>query len=280
MSEQIESLFEQVFAGSWWSKQMNFPPCDEWKGEIEKHLRFMRDKGWLAKIKPHLQSRQYDSFLSEIFAAYFIENDLGFEVTRWNPQTTEQGHDVEFCIKDGTCSEIFCEVKSPGWQGQLTQEEMRSGRAKQPKYLVSHDARYVAPYKNIRKTIDKSYKKFLSDRQNLLIITDNLLDPLSIRPQFNSELGREIPWNIYIALYNSDDDLYAGKGCFHTKTYENLGGTLFLNDKFLTKFFAWFEANPDARMPLSKQFVAQALKLNEERIKSAEHDFIKHNGTD
>ena len=262
MSEQPESLFDEVFADSWWSNQKNFPPCDEWKAEIEKHLRFMRDKGFLKMIKSDLQSREYKSFLSEIFAAYFIENILGFEVTRWNPQTTKQGHNVEFCIKDGAGGEIFCEVKSPGWQGQLTQEEMRSGRAKQPKYLLSAEARYVAPYKNIRKTIDKSYKKFLSDRQNLLIITDNLLEPLAMRPQFNSELGREIPWNIYIALYNSNDDLYGGKGCFRTKTHENLGGMLSLNDRFLRKFFAWFEANPNARVPLSRQFVAQGLKLN------------------
>ena len=194
--------------------------------------------------------------------------------------TTKQGHNVECCIKDGAGGEIFCEVKSPGWQGQLTTEEIQSGRAKRAKYSKSGEPRYVAPYKNIRKTIDKGYNKFLSDRQNLLIIIDNLFEPLSMRPQFNSELGREIPWNIYIALCNSNDDLYGGKGCFRTETYENLGGILFLNDRFLRKFFAWFEGNRNARMPLTSQFVAQALKVNEERTQSAEHDYIKHNGTD
>jgi len=96
----------------------------------------------------------------------------------------------------------------------------------------------------------------------------------------NPELGRKIPRNIYIALFNCHDEVYGGKGCFRTKNYENLGGILFLNDKCPGKFFAWFESNPNANMPLSKEFGFEALKLNKQRIKLSERDYIKHNGTD
>ena len=279
MSEQPESLFDEIFADSWWSKQKNFPPCDEWKAEIEKHLRFMRDKGFLKMIKSDLQSREYESFLSEIFAAYFIENVLGFEVTRWNPQTTKQGHDVECCIKDGAGGEIFCEVKSPGWPGQLTRDEIQSGRAKLAKYCKPGEARYVAPYQHIRQTIGKAYAKFPASKQNLLIVTDDLFQPIAM-DQLVTWGPHKMPMNISYALDNTNKDRYGGIGCFKTKDYENLGGILFLNDRFLPKFFAWFEANANARMPLSRQFVARALKLNEERTRSAEHDYIKHNGID
>lgn len=279
MTLKPKNLFDEVFSNSWWSKQRNFPPCDDWKDDIEKHLKFMQYKGWLTSIKPQLQSRNYGSFLSEIFAAYFVEKDLGFGVTAWNPKTKE-GRDVEFHIKDKAGSEIFCEVKSPGWQGQLTKEEIQSGRAKQPKYSTFGESRVTAPYMKIRKTLDKSYKKFIPNKQNLLIITDNLFQPPSFGPQMNPELGRKIPWNIYIALYNCHDDVYGGKGYFRTKNYENLGGILFLNDRYLGKFFAWFEPNPNANMQLNKEFVSEALKLNEQRIKLSERDYIKHNGTD
>ena len=49
---------------------------------------------------------------------------------------------------------------------------------------------------------------------------------------------------------------------------------MFLNDRFLGKFFAWFETNPNANMPLNEEFVSEALKLNEQRIKLSERDYI------
>ena len=278
MREQRESLFSEVFADSWWSKQKNFPPCDDWKGAIEKHLRFMRDKCWLRSIKRQLQSRNYDSFLSEIFAAYFIENTLRLEVTGWNPKT-KQGRDVEFGINDKGGREIFCEVKSPGWQGQLTTEEIQSGRAKRAKYSKSGEARYVAPYEHIRQTIGKAYAKFPASKQNLLIVTDDLFEPIAM-DQLVTWGPHKMPMNIWYALYNTNKDRYGGLGCFKTKDYENLAAILFLNNRHLAKFFAWFEGNPNAKVSLSNEFVSEALKLNEERTQSAEHDYIKHNGTD
>lgn len=279
MCDKRDNLFDKIFTNSWWSKQRKFPPCDEWKVDVEKHLRFMLDKGFLSSIENQLRSRNFESFLSEIFAAYFVEVSLGFEITEWNPKT-RNGRDVEFRVKIKENNEIFCEVKSPGWQGQLTKEEIDSRRAKQSKHSKFTEARAVHPYMNIRKTIENSYGKFLTDRQNLLIITDDLFQPLSMGPKFNHKLERKIPFDIYCALYNCHDETYHGKGYFLTKQFENLGGVLFLNDRNLRKFFAWFEANPNAKKPLSNQFINEALKLNEQRIKSAEKDYIKHNGTD
>lgn len=269
MSKKPKDLFDKVFANSWWSRQSDFPPCDDWKANIEKQLEFMQDKGWLTSIEPQLQSRNYESFLSEIFAVYFVEKSLGFEVTRWNPRTRE-GRDIEFRINDKSGGDIDCEVKSPGWQGQLSKEEIRYGRTKQRKYSIFGEARGVAPYGNIRRAIDKSYDKFLSDKQNLLIVTDNLFQPLPMNPRFNPELDRKIPWNIYVALYNDHDHLYGGKGYFRTNEHEHLSGILFLNDRYLGKFFAWFEVNPNARILLSKEFVSKALKLNDDQIEKSE----------
>jgi len=269
MCDKRKNLFDKVFTDSWWSKQSNFPPCDEWKANIEKHLRFMLEKSYLPSIENQLRSRNFESFLSEIFAAYFVEKNLGFELTGWNPSTKE-GRDVEFHIRDKTGGEIFCEVKSPGWKGQLTREEINSGRSKQRKYSTFGEARCVEPYRNIRRVIDKSYEKFLSDKKNLLIITDNFFQPLPINPRFNPELIRKIPWDIYIALYNDHDDVYGGKGYFRTVGHEYLSGILFLNDRYLGKFFAWFEFNPNARILLSKEFVLKALKMNDELIEKSE----------
>jgi hypothetical protein len=279
MCDKRKNLFDEVFTNSWWSEQNNFPPCDEWKADIEEHLRFMLNKNYLPLIENQLKSRNFEAFLSEIFAAYFVEKNLGFKVTEWNPRT-KNGRNVEFRVKIEENNEIFCEVKNPGWQGQLTKEEIDSGRAKLGKRSKFTESRAVAPYMNIRKTIEKSYGKFLPDRQNLLIITDNLFQPLSMGPKFNPELERKIPFDIYLALYNCHDEIYHGKGYFRTDRFKNLSGILFLNDRDLRKFFAWIENNPNAKVQLSKEFVTEALKLNEQCIKLAERDYIKHNGTD
>ena len=222
----------------------------------------MQDKGWLTSIKRQLQSRNYEAFLSEMFAAYFVEKNLGFEIAEWNPKT-KMGRDVEFRIKYKSSSGIFCEVKSPGWQGQLDKGDIQSGRAKQKKYSTFPEARVVEPYKYIQKTISKSYKKFLSDRPNLLIITDNLFQPISMGKLVDWYPDHKMPKNIWYALYNSNPDLYDGPGCFITRDYENLSGVLFLNDRFLGKLFAWFEDNKNAKTQLPKEFISKALKLNE-----------------
>jgi hypothetical protein len=40
----------------------------------------------------------------------------------------------EYLIDTPEGQHVFVEVKSPGWEGELSDEERTAGRAKQPKY--------------------------------------------------------------------------------------------------------------------------------------------------
>ncbi len=64
---------------------------------------------------------------------------------------------------------VFTEVKSPGWEGELTPKELKAGRQHQPKDL-DRDGRAVAPWERVQFEIGKAYKKFDPQNRNLLIL--------------------------------------------------------------------------------------------------------------
>jgi hypothetical protein len=103
---------------------------------------------------------------------------------------------------------VFVEVKSPGWEGELSDTERAAGRTRRPKYLHA-EARAIAPWERIQFAVKKAYKKFSSDRPNLLVIADDLFVSL----QHGTEL------HVGQALYGTLDG-----GCFTNSTYENIGG--------------------------------------------------------
>ena len=79
----------------------------------------------------------------------------------------------EYLIQGPSGKNTFVEVKSPGWEGELSDEERKGGRLRQEKYLA-FEGRPVAPWKAIQFAADKAYKKFATDIPNLLIVADDL----------------------------------------------------------------------------------------------------------
>ena len=133
-------------------------------------------------------------------------------------------------IKCPSGKQVFTEVKSPGWESELEEAELKAGRAKQEKYK-DMEGGAVAPHAAIQFAIKKAYKKFDPASPNLLVIADDLFVQLETAPEMFAQQ----------ALYDSG-------GCFTSSTYQNLGGAgifwvdrdcdplnyklkLFLNDK-------------------------------------------------
>lgn len=212
-------LFDRVFQNSRWHGADKFSSSEEWKTEIEKWLVFIDKKNQLGRYKPRLNDRKTarDLALAEIFAAYLMETELNYPVTGWEKRTVG-GRDVDFVLSLRG-EEIYCEVKSPGWESELLQEERLSCR-KELNKIVQSEVRSIAPWKSIRYAIKKSYSKFLSNTRNLLIIKDDL---------FVSIL--DAPLNINIALFE-DKGIYDGKlGCFCGEEYNRIGGLLVIDCK-------------------------------------------------
>ena len=212
------------------------------KKEIEKWLIYIKEKGELDRFKPRLQKMDYRKIketLAEISSAYLLEKILNYKVTDWEVDTANNSN-VEFTIKIDS-KDIYCEVKSPSWQSELSDEEKVGKRKKQGKYK-NNEVRFIGHCKNIRYAIKKAYPKFLKDCYNLVIIQDDLIVPI---------LNWPTDTQINIALYENTGQLDKEIGCFAGKDYENVGGILFIDinptnsKKYKIKFFP----NENSKMP-------------------------------
>jgi len=215
---------------------------DNWKKEINKWLVFIENKGELKRFIPRLtkmDNSKRDEALAEISSAYLLENELNFIVTGWEVPT-KNNKNVDFVIEEKV-NEIFCEVKSPGWEGELSKKELMEGRKDQRKYIPS-ECRFFGHWKNIRYAIKKAYPKFLSNCKNLVIIQDDL---------FVSILDFPTKTPIDIALYEETGQYNNEKGVFTNSYYENVGGILFIDinptnsKKYKIKFFP----NENSKIP-------------------------------
>jgi len=91
---------------------------DNWKKEINKWLVFIKNKGELKRFIPRLtkmSSRKINEVLAEISSAYLLESILNLKITGWEVP-------------------IYCEVKSPSWQSELSKKEKLGIRKAQGKY--------------------------------------------------------------------------------------------------------------------------------------------------
>jgi hypothetical protein len=238
----FDMLFNTVFKNPKWRGQDEFPSCDEWKSEYNKWLVFVQNKGQLERYLPRINDSKTrrDEAFAEIASGYILETRLNYPVIDWERKTVG-GRDVDFVICDNI-GEIYCEVKSPGWESEITQEERRNGRKDLPKY-ISGDGRAIAPWQNIRYAIKKAYPKFLPTCKNLVVMYDDLFVPIL-----------DTPLNIDIALSHELSIYGDEKGYFTDRTFENIGGVLFLDCKLPAKGISYrynFIANPNAREPIS-----------------------------
>ena len=75
---------------------------------------------------------------------------------------------------------IFLEVKGPGWESELTEEEKQAGRQHGPKY-INAQARAVGPVEKVMYAVDKAMPKLDVARCNLVVVVDDLfLSPVDM----------------------------------------------------------------------------------------------------
>lgn len=213
---------------------------ESWKNEIEKWLLYINNKGELNRFLPRLtkmNSRKINEVLAEISSAYLLESILNLKVTGWEVPTNGDKN-VDFTI-DLNSEEVYCEVKSPSWQSELSKKEKLGIRKAQGKY-IKNEVRWFGHWVNIRYSIKKAYPKFLSNCYNLVIIQDDLIVPILAFPT-NTQ--------IEIALFEEQAIYDNEKGVFIGNDYENVGGVLLIdiNPTSRNKVYKYkFIKNPNA----------------------------------
>ena len=113
--------------GSVWLDKSVFPAHQEWADETEKVLAFLESQGVLDSMMSRLTARESerDGALAEARTGFFFSRN-GFRIVEWEPEAV-MGRPGDLEIQWRDTPTIFVEVKGPGWEGELSDEEIRAG---------------------------------------------------------------------------------------------------------------------------------------------------------
>jgi hypothetical protein len=190
-----------------------YPSCAEFAQELDELLQFADLQGQLKRFAPRLECgrTQRDEALEELRVAFLLYH-TGFPIVQWDPPGLN-GKLGEYLISTLEQQNVFVEVKSPGWEGELSQEQLDAGRAKQEKYRQGEGGAF-GNWQPVQRCIasENTYPKFAPTQPNLLIIADDL--KVSLHDSLN---------HVDIALYNTHQG-YGIAGSFTSGAFENLGG--------------------------------------------------------
>jgi hypothetical protein len=190
-----------------------YPGHPAYVRELDALLHFANQNGYLPHFVPNIEARdrQRDKFLNELRLTYFFKS-LGFDITDWDPPGAN-GMVGEFRLAPPGEAYVFVELKSRGWESELSEPQLKAGLAKLNKYEVWKSGA-VGNWKAVHECIasDKTYPKFLSTQPNLLIIADDLHVSL-----------HDTLIQVQAALFG-EKRFYGEDGYFTANRFENIGG--------------------------------------------------------
>jgi len=231
---RLGPLTQRLLSGSKWQGNDQFPAWQVWADEVESVLGFLdrenRLADFLAVIKGARNQQHRDACLAEARGSYFL-NQNGFRIVEWEPQGegTTKG---EALVSYPGSTEIFVEVKQPGWRGEFLPQTAadrkrmsavetaeRYQRMKQEKFLpgVLEGGAVGSHHFAMSVVRRNALRKFTDQRPNLAIVVDDCKVTVVGIPSLSEYVQREF---LHPAHDPDDPD--------DRWTYERLGGVLFL----------------------------------------------------
>ncbi|SRR5712692_3414666 len=227
-------LSQRLLREARWVGQDGYPTSPQYSVELEGLLGFLQAHNRLESFWPRLagpRRQQRDEALQEIRVARFLTSN-GFPVVQWEPPGN--GNLIgEFSVQALPSPPVFVEIKSPGWEGQLSQEQRDAGRANQEKYQ-DLEGGADDPWRAIRASVRKAYSKFSLGQPNLLVIADDRFMPLAT--------WGDVP--AHKALFLPSTTLDDEAGYFTTRDFENLGGVALFKEEIQVDLFPELPEKP------------------------------------
>ena len=251
-----------VSQGAKWAGQDAYPAWPWVADENEEWLRLVETRLGQAGLDHYTNklrepAAKRNEFLVELAVAYFLDTRCGLPIAGLEPAGSG-GKTGEFLFSLPDGREMFVEVKSPGWEGEVEEEESRKRvgprpkgrlpRLDQPKYRHL-EGRAFHHTQRVRDTVAKAYPKMLDTTATLLVISDDLF--VSLADSLDM-----VKWALF-AKRSIDPSHEAAKyqpqwttddGCFVGSQYERLGAVAvfnFIPEKPYRYSFALFR-NPHA----------------------------------
>jgi hypothetical protein len=237
------SRLHAVSQGAKWVGKDAYPPLpwvadenEEWLKLVETRLGHASLDHYTHKLREPASKR--DEFLVELAVAYFLDARCGLPIADLEPAGSG-GKRGEFLFGLPRGRQLFVEVKSPGWEGEVEEEENqkrvglrpkgRLRRLDQPKYLHL-ETRAFHHTQRVRETVARAYPKMPDTMATLLVISDDLFVPLTD--------GLDMVKGALYAKKIIDPSHEAAKsqpqwttedGCFVGSQYERLGAVAIFN---------------------------------------------------
>jgi len=217
-----------------------FPAWQAYSDECEMLLTFAKDHGALELFWPRLRAKQQqrDEAVNEIRVAYFL-GSVGYPIIEWEPVDVGE-RKLEYTV--AIPEPMLVEVKSPGWEAELSEEQRASGRASEAKYRENvFDGGPAGPVQVIRRAAEKALPKFGGKRPSLVVISDDCFVNLA-----------EWGWGpLTMALTQNVVGGY-GPGVFLQPEYSTIGAmclfqTVYYADRTEIEYHALCVANPNAK---------------------------------
>ena len=144
----------------------------EYADECETLLAFVKDcpaSLFLPRLRAKKQQR--DEALNEIRVAYFLHS-VGYPVIDWEPVDAGE-HKLEYAVAIPD-QRMLVEVKSPGWEAEVSVDQRAAGRTKEPKYRENvTEGGPAGPVQVIRRAVEKALPKFTGNFPSLVVISDD-----------------------------------------------------------------------------------------------------------
>jgi hypothetical protein len=177
-SVNLGPLTASLLASSTWSRKSVYPANQSWADDTERVLEFLTRHQKLDEFLPRLRTREYEGAFAEARLAMFLATRPNWRILDWEPKVTTHPGDLE--VEFAQTGSIFVEVKGPGWEAELTNEEVQRGRTRVPKWIHA-EARSVDPIPEVQAALVKALPKLSIERSNLVSIVDDFfLSPLEI----------------------------------------------------------------------------------------------------
>lgn len=170
---QLGPMTRSMLEGATWQQSSEFPAHQNWADDIERVLCFLVAQGVFERFLPRLRARETerDGALAEARTGFFFHRN-GFRILQWEPEAVA-GRPGDLDIQWRDTEPFFVEVKGPGWEGELTRDEIAEGRTTAPKY-INAEARAIDPTERVVYAVEKALPKFSPDRINLVVVVDDL----------------------------------------------------------------------------------------------------------
>jgi len=97
-----------------------YPVWESYSRELDALVDWASAKGCLWRFQSRLESKntQRDEALAELCLAYLLDS-VDFPIVRWDPLGAN-GKKGEYLLATPETTDLFVELKSPGWESELT----------------------------------------------------------------------------------------------------------------------------------------------------------------